>query len=268
MDAASILLQTAIFGDLTTSDVEELVPHLIERPYAAGQSVWLEGDAAETLVIVAEGTLKSHRMSRDGVEVIVTINSAVDTTGEVGLFHPSRVRQVNLTAMAQSRCLLLHRRPLLEFLPRQPRSMERMLERIAGLTVRAAHSFTGMAFDDIRRRAARTLLALVDEFGEPVPDGTRIRLELSQRTLGALVAASRENVNRALSPLLADGVISQQDGQVRRTRPRGAGGSDRRAPVTRSTDKRPSAGARSPHDADQLPFSRARPRPAARRFRR
>ena len=74
-----------------------------------------------------------------------------------------------------------------------------------------AYSFTGMAFDDIRHRAAGTLLALAEEFGEPVPGGTRIRLELSQRTLAALVAASRENVNRALAPLIADGAISQSD---------------------------------------------------------
>ncbi len=213
MDAASILLETSIFGDLTRSDVEELVPHLAERRYESGESVWLEGDRSETLVIVAEGTLKSYRLSRDGAEVIVSINAAVDTTGEVGLFHPSRVRQVNVTAMAQSRCLLLRRSVLVDFMPRHPRAMERMLERIAGLTVRAAHSFTGMAFDDIRRRAARTLLALVDEFGEPVPGGTRIRLELSQRTLAALVAASRENVNRALAPLVARRVISQEDGR-------------------------------------------------------
>ena len=50
-------------------------------------------------------------------------------------------------------------------------------------------------------------------------DGVRIRLELSQRTLAALVAASRENVNRALAPLVADGVISQQRRALRRARP-------------------------------------------------
>ena len=116
-----------------------------------------------------------------------------------------------MTAMVRSHCLLLRRRLLVDFLSRHPIAMERLLEDITSMTVQAAYSFTGMAFDDIRRRAARTLLALAEEFGEPVPDGVRIRLELSQRTLAALVAASRENVNRALAPLVADGVISQSD---------------------------------------------------------
>ncbi|WP_183098695.1 Crp/Fnr family transcriptional regulator [Nocardioides pelophilus] len=212
MDPAWILLQTPLFGGLARGDVEELVPHLTEQRYDAGESVWIEGDRADVLLVIAEGMLKSHRLSRDGAEVIVAINAAVDATGEVGLFHRSRIRQVSVTAMAPTRCLLLRRQLLLDFLGRHPTALELMLEQIAGLTVRAAHSFTGLAFDDIRRRAARTLLALADEFGEPVAGGTRIRLELSQRTLAALVAASRENVNRALAPLVASGVISQQDG--------------------------------------------------------
>ena len=156
--------------------------------------------------------MKSHRLSRDGNEVILGFDAAVELVGEVGVFHPSRIRQVNVTAMSPSRCLVLNRRPLLEFLSRHPIAMERMFEQIAGRTVDAAYSFTGLAFDDIRSRAARTLMALADEYGEPVADGVQIRLELSQRTLGALVAASRENVNRALAPLVAVGVISQRDG--------------------------------------------------------
>lgn len=211
MDLARILVQTPIFSELTVADVEELLPHLTERGFDAGETVWLEGDPADAIYIVAEGMLKSYRLSRDGGEVIVALHPAVGVTGEIGLFHASRMRQVNVTAMNPSRCLLLRRAPLVTFLSRHPIAMEQLLEQICGQTVRVAYSFTGMAFDDIRHRAAGTLLALADEFGEPVADGTRIRLELSQRTLAALVAASRENVNRALAPLIADGTISQSD---------------------------------------------------------
>jgi CRP-like cAMP-binding protein len=212
MDRAGVLLQTPIFRDLTRADVEELLPHLTERRYDAGEVIWIEGDPADALHVLVDGTIKSHRLSRDGAEVILDMDIGVDITGEIGLFRPSGIRQVNVTAIEPSTFLLLRRRPLVAFLARHPVAMERMLEQLAGMTVQAAYSFTGMAFDDIRRRAARTLLALADEFGEPTPEGVRIRLELSQRTLGALVAASRENVNRALAPVVTDGVISQRDG--------------------------------------------------------
>jgi len=212
MDLPGVLLQAPIFRDLSRSDVEELLPHLVEKRYDAGQVVWLEGDPAEALFILIDGVLKSHRLSPEGGDVIVDIDEAVDIAGEVGLFHPSGCRQVNVTAMVPSRCLLLPRRHFLAFLNRHPLAMERVLQDMSTRAVRVANAFAGMAFDDIRSRAARTLLALADEFGEPVPDGIRIRLQLSQGTLGALVAASRENVNRAVAPLVAAGVISQVDG--------------------------------------------------------
>lgn len=213
MDLPAVLLQAPIFGDLSRTDVEELLPHVVEKRYDAGQLLWVEGDPAEALVILIEGVLKSHRLSPDGGEVIVDLDEAVAVAGEVGLFHPSGLRQVNVTAMVPSRCLLLPRRHLVAFLSRHPSAMERVLQDMSKRTVKVAHAFAGMAFDDIRARAARTLVALADEFGEPDRDGVRIRLQLSQRTIGALVGASRENVNRALSPLVASGVISQRDGQ-------------------------------------------------------
>jgi len=91
--------------------------------------------------------------------------------------------------------------------------MERLLERLSTIAGQAAYSFSALAFDDIRRRVAVALLELADEFGESTGEGSlRIRLRLSQSTLAALVAASRENVNRALAALVGAGAVSQSDG--------------------------------------------------------
>jgi CRP-like cAMP-binding protein len=175
--------------------------------------VWIEGDPALALYIVAEGQLKAHRVGVDGGEVILGINQAVDPFGEVGLFHPSGVRRVSMTAMTPARCLRLAKAPMLAFLAQHPVAMERILERPSVIAGQAAYAFTGLAFDDIQRRVAVALVGLADEFGEDTGDGgTRIRLKLSQGTLAALVAASRENVNRALAGFVGAGWVSQQDG--------------------------------------------------------
>lgn len=87
-----------------------------------------------------------------------------------------------------------------------------MLEILSDTAVHAAYAFSGVAFEDIRGRVARMLLTLGTEFGEAALDGTRITLHLSQGTLAALVAASRENVNRALSTLTTSGAVSQRGG--------------------------------------------------------
>jgi CRP-like cAMP-binding protein len=209
---AAQLLRTPVFADLSPQDFETLLPDVSERRYGRGEVVWLEGDAAESLYVVAEGQLKAFRVSRDGAEVILGFSSSGDVMGEVGLFHPTGRRQVSVSAMQPSRCLTIPRAPLLAFMAAHPVTMERMLQRLSTITVRAAYSFTGVAFEDIRRRVAGALLALASEFGEEVADGTRIRLQLSQGALAALVAASRENVNRALSTFVSSDAVIQRDG--------------------------------------------------------
>jgi CRP-like cAMP-binding protein len=212
VDPADTLLRTAIFRDVGKRDVDDLLPHLRQRAFARGESLWGEGDPATALYIVVEGQLKSYRVSRDGVELILEIVSSGEITGEVGLFHPSGVRQVCVSAMEPTLCLTIARDPLLAFMTRHPLVMRRMLESLSQVAGRAAYSLTDVAFDDIRQRVARTLLDLAREQGEPTASGVRIRLKLSQATLAAMVAASRENVNRALALFLAQGVVSQRGG--------------------------------------------------------
>lgn len=212
VDTAGILLQTAIFRDLSVQDVEELLPDVRQRSFDRGQTIWIEGDRADELVIVAEGQLKAHRVNIDGREVIVGVYPGVGMTGEVGLFHPRGTRWLSLSAMTASTCLMIRRGPLLAFLGRHPAAMQRMLEHLSIVAVQAAYSFSGVAFDDIGHRVADLLVSLVEEYGEETPDGIRLRLRLSQSELAAHVAATRENVNRALSTLVGAGVVSQRGG--------------------------------------------------------
>jgi CRP-like cAMP-binding protein len=212
VDPAQVLLRTPIFQDLAEADVQELLPDVRERRYARGESVWIEGDTATVLCVVADGQLKAHRLSRDGREVIISVYPAFSVTGEVGLFHPAGFRWLSLAAMAPSRCLIIQRAPLVGFLSRHPAAMQRMLESLSIAAVRAAYSYSGMAFEDIGRRVASLLLYLANEYGEETPGGTRIRMRLSQGDLAAHVGASRENVNRALSRFAGQRVITQQDG--------------------------------------------------------
>jgi CRP-like cAMP-binding protein len=212
VDLVEALRRTPIFRELEPEAVRELLPHMRERRFARGEQVWGEGVPATELYVVAEGQLKAYRIGRDGTEVILELLSRGDPVGEVGLFHPSGVRQVCTAAMEPTVCVTIPREALLAFMTRHPIVMRRMLESIAEIAVHAAYSFTEVAFDDIRRRVARTLLALAAEQGETVPSGVRIRLKLSQTTLAAMVAASRENVNRALSLFISRGEVSQSDG--------------------------------------------------------
>lgn len=206
------MLQAPVFQDLRGSDIDALLPDLHERRFAGGQEIWREGDRADALYVIAQGQLKSYRVSQDGREVIVGVHPAVSVTGEVGVFHPRRVRWLNLAAMTPTTCLTIARPALLSFLSQHPVAMGRMLEQLAIAAVQAAYSFSGLALDDIGRRVATRLVSLAGEQADHTDRGLRIRARLSQGELAAHVGASRESVNRALATLVSRGVVSQQDG--------------------------------------------------------
>jgi CRP-like cAMP-binding protein len=212
MDLAGVLLGCDLFCELSRAEVEELVPHVRTVRFDRGEQIWNEGTPAVELYVIAKGQVKSYRVSRDGAELILELASAGDCLGEVGLFHPGGVRLVCAAAMEPTVCLMIGREPLVEFMARHPVVMLRMFETLSETAGRAAYSLTDVAFEDIRRRVARTLLALVREQGEASTAGERIRLKLSQTTLASMVAASRENVNRALGTFIFNGVVSQRDG--------------------------------------------------------
>lgn len=94
MDLAGILLETPMFGGLGHGDVDELLLHLTELRYDAGESVWIEGDPAAAIYVIAEGALKSHRLSREGgEEVIPRLPRRGRGHGRNGLFRASRFRR-------------------------------------------------------------------------------------------------------------------------------------------------------------------------------
>jgi CRP-like cAMP-binding protein len=109
--------------------------------------------------------------------------------------------------------LSLEREALFELLEREPRVMRRVLDNIARLARRELHTFSEVAFLDVRSRVSHKLADLAAQAGTPA-GGAHPTIKVSQRALAGMVAASREKVNRALAQLAAEGIISQRVGAI------------------------------------------------------
>jgi CRP-like cAMP-binding protein len=94
-----------------------------------------------------------------------------------------------------------------------------LMRALARYVQQVDESLAEIAFLDITGRVARKLLDLGQSHGRTTADGIRIDVRLSQRTLAAMVSASRENVNRALHRFTARGDIRQDGGLITILRP-------------------------------------------------
>ena len=92
--------------------------------------------------------------------------------------------------------------------------MARMLQGLAESVRAVIHEMTNIAYRPIRERLALQLLELADL--APAPNRT---ITISQTTLAAMIAATRENVNRTLADLAADGYIHIHDRTIAITDP-------------------------------------------------
>jgi CRP-like cAMP-binding protein len=121
--------------------------------------------------------------------------------------------------MELTECISVAKDPLLAFLDQYPALSRHLMRALARYVQQLDESLAEIAFLDISGRVARKLLDLGQSHGRKTPDGIRIDLRLSQRTLASMVSASRENVNRALQRFVAHGDIKQDGGLITILRP-------------------------------------------------
>ena len=77
----------------------------------------------------------------------------------------------------------------------------------------AAQNERSLAFNPVERRLANMLYAHATLFGLPVPEGTMIRVPLSQDALAQSLGVARRSVTRALARWNQEGLISKNQGR-------------------------------------------------------
>jgi CRP/FNR family cyclic AMP-dependent transcriptional regulator len=190
------------------------VPELHRRTFSAGSHIFREGDPGLHLHLILKGEVKISRSGPRGAEVVFAVLMAGDLFGELALLEDGALRTADAVAVAPTECLILERRALTTFLESHPDRMWHLIRFLSAYIRRKDESFAEVAFLDIQGRVARKLLELARTHGEPAPRGIRIGQRVSQRTLAGMVAARRENVNRALSRFVANGDISMAAGYI------------------------------------------------------
>jgi len=214
MDPLAVLASTPLFKGIPAAELATLAPTLRIRTYPKGAFIFHEGDPGNVLYVIVTGQVKIGRLGKGGDEVVFAMLTLGEMFGELALFEESAIRTADAQATELSECITLSRGALMPFVEAHPRIMHRVIQLLAGYVRATDETFSETAFLDIPGRVAKKLLELAESHGQQTPAGMRIRLRLTQRTLAAMVAASRENVNRALSRFEAQGAIRQDGGYI------------------------------------------------------
>jgi CRP/FNR family transcriptional regulator, cyclic AMP receptor protein len=219
MDPVAVLAESTLFRAVPRQDLETLVPAATSRTFKKGSYIFRQGDVGNALYVIQRGQVKISRMGRGGDEAIFAILTAGDSFGEIALLSGEAERTADAQTLALTECVSVAKAPFLTFLERHPALATSLIRALAGYVQQVDQSLAEIAFLDIGGRVARKLLDLGQSHGHQTPDGIRIEMRLSQRTLASMVSASRENVNRALHRFVVHGDIRQDGGLITILRP-------------------------------------------------
>jgi len=214
VDRVVVLLGTSLFGDLSPAELEPLAGAATVRRAVRGEHIFDVGEPADAIYIVVSGQLKDATYSDDGAEITHSLWEPGQFFGEVGFFARSRRRVMSMQALEPSTLVVLGREPLMAFLARHPAVALKLLEDVATTSQWQTGMYLSLARRPLADRVVLRLLDLAEASGT-VDAAVATTPRLSQSTLAAMVGASRENVNRVLAGLAADGSVLAVDGRYR-----------------------------------------------------
>ena len=190
--AAQLLRSTSLLGGLDDADLQRLAERAVSRRYRRGQVVFTEGDAADSLMIVATGRVKVLAISDDGRDHVLNVLDPGQTLGELAMADGGP-RSASVEALDDCTLLVLDRQAILELLRERPAVAEELLKALGAHVRRLTGHTADLVFLDLPRRVAKLLLYRHRETGRAV-----IELGLNQTELAAMLGGSRQSVNQAM----------------------------------------------------------------------
>ena len=162
------------------------------QEYRRGESIYSQGEAAETVMYVQQGGVKLSVVNGSGKEAVVAMFGPTDFFGE-GCMAGQKVRMGTTSAVTPTTLLVIEKKELLRALHAQHELSDHFIAYMLGRNIRVEEDLIDQLFNSSEKRLARTLLLLARYGKQEQPD--RVLPRVSQETLASMVGTTRSRVN-------------------------------------------------------------------------
>jgi CRP-like cAMP-binding protein len=200
-----------LFAGLSSEALAELAAAARPRDWAAGQVLFQRGDAGDDLIALAEGRVRLSLGTAQGRELVLRHAEAGDMLGELAVFDGAP-RSADAVAVTATTGWVLDRAAMQSLARRHPDLMLSVAAYLCGRLRDTTDQMEGIALYSLEARLARFLLFTLRQIhGDDLPPDPRLRLDINQSELAAVLGASRPKVNRALQGLRDAGAVTRLD---------------------------------------------------------
>ena len=208
-----VLSRTELFGGLNREVLELLAGRAVEKRLERNEILFLAGDPADGMFVLASGSVRAFRTSADGREQVIHVEKAVTTIAEVPVFddgnYPSTVAAEEPTVV-----YFLHKRDIRFVSIKHPELALAAAKVLAGRLRRCAELVETLSLREVGQRLAKVLLQEAATRGVKTPVGIRFDLKLTHNQLAARIGTVREVVTRAITKLQSQGLVELEGKRV------------------------------------------------------
>jgi CRP-like cAMP-binding protein len=209
----AMLRRVPVFCTLPDEELARVADVALPRSYAAGQTVFREGDESNTCYIVRSGRARAVREHSDGRSITLAHFEPGDIFGELAMFDNER-RSATVQTLEDTELTAILGPDMQRLMRQHPDIAVHLLAALAGRLRETNERLTRQSFQTVQSRVAAVLAQMVDSARSEPADGEGILIVSTQAELAQLAGSSRESASRFLAVLERAGVISQGRGKL------------------------------------------------------
>src|SRR6266446_5586749 len=177
--------------------------------FRRGESIYSQGEAAESVMYVQKGGVKFSVVNGSGKEAVVAMFGPNDFFGE-GCMAGQTVRMGTATAITPSTVLIIDKNELLRVLHAEHELFDYFIAYMLSHNIRVEEDLIDQLFNSSDKRLARTLLLLARYGRKSEPQ--KVRPEVSHEMLAEMIGTTRSRVNFFMNKFRKLGFIRYNGG--------------------------------------------------------
>ncbi|GBF11171.1 MAG: Crp/Fnr family transcriptional regulator [Tepidibacillus sp.] len=202
-----------LFADLSEQNKELLKNALVERTVRKGTVLFVEHDPADAIYFLRKGKVRLTKSTPDGKELILHIRKPGDLFAEVALFRKT-IYPATAEMIEDGEVVIIRNQDLEQIIMRYPEIGISIIQIMGERLHQAQSKLRDVTLYGKLGALSASLVRLAEEYGVKTEEGIAIQLTLTHQELANFIGAARENVNRMMSTLEKNGILTMKRGEI------------------------------------------------------
>jgi len=186
--------------------LQEIAAHTHRRTFDAGQVIVLAGEPTRAVYLVAQGQVRSQRLSQQGREYVLYTLGPGESFNLASTFDGGH-NLATVSALTHTVTYTIASDVFRDLLGRHPEMLTAVLRHLVDRVRRLSDAVEDLALYSVRTRLARCLLSYADR-------RTSAPSSLTQCEIAAQIGTVRDVVGRTLRTFSRQGLIRRERGRV------------------------------------------------------